>query len=223
MNRIVNKRSVSKRVYASALREERAQETRDRILDGVLEAMKDGLAELSVPAVAKAARVSVPTVYRHFPTKRALFDAVGAHIGRRTGLSATPPAVTNLDEFGRWVHETFARLDGVDSATAAAMAGALGGEVRRKTLMPRRLALYETALAPALAALPPDERDHLRRVAVLLTSSGALRVFKSYLDLTPAQAADTVMWTLGVLVEAAQGRGAEARPPAKRGKTRKTR
>ena len=168
----MNKRIVSRRAYDSPLRDERLQQTRERILDGVIEAMKNGLAELSVPAVAKAASVSVPTVYRHFPTKRALFEAVGDHVGKTTGLSTLPPA-TDIASLCRWVRETFARLDAMNPALAAAMGGALGGQIRRQAMIPARLKLYDDALAPALRALPPREREHLRRTVVLLTSSAA--------------------------------------------------
>jgi AcrR family transcriptional regulator len=203
MIHVVKRRSISKARYRSPLRDEQTRQTRARILDGLLETMKGGLAQVSVPAVAKAARVSVPTIYRHFPTKRALFDAVAAHVGLRTGLS-TPPPAADLPAFSHWVRETFARLDAMDPALAAAMGGALGGQIRRQSLMPRRLKLFDQALAPALQALKPREREFLRRIAVLLTSSGALRTLKSYLQLSADEAADTVVWALERLTAAPQ-------------------
>lgn len=205
MIHIVNTRSISRRGYQSALRDDQARHTRGRILDGLLEAMKNGLSELSVPAVAKAARVSVPTVYRHFPTKRALFEAVAGHVVKTTGLG-TPPPRAGLDGFAQWVRDTFARLDAMDPAMAAAMGGALGGQLRRQALLPNRLKIYDEALAPALQRLPPDEREYLRRTAVLLTSSAALRTLKSYLQLSTEESADTVVWALKQLARAPKTR-----------------
>ena len=182
--------------------------------------MKNGLAELSVPAVAKAARVSVPTVYRHFPSKRLLFAAVGEHVGQRSGLS-TVPTPADLEAMGDWVRETFRRLDTMDPAMAAAMGGALGGRLRRQAMLPHRLKIFDASLAPALRALPPREREHLRRVTVLLTSSAALRTLKSYLDLSADEAAQTVVWALDRLTAPAEhptgGRRWNRRPRAKNG------
>ena len=58
------------RTYRSELRAQQADETRARILDATVRVMARGLASLSIPAVAREAGVSVPTVYRHFATKR---------------------------------------------------------------------------------------------------------------------------------------------------------
>ena len=80
-----------RRKYESPLREQQAAATRERILEGLVTTMADGLAEVSMPAVARAAGVSVATVYRHFPTKQTLFDALPAYIAYRTGAADLRP------------------------------------------------------------------------------------------------------------------------------------
>ena len=66
-----------KRAYKSPLRDERAIQTRTRILDGLVQVMaRNGIAELSIPLVAREAGVSIPSIYRHFPTKRDLITAL---------------------------------------------------------------------------------------------------------------------------------------------------
>jgi AcrR family transcriptional regulator len=50
------------------LRAAQAQATRARILEATVNVMARGVASVSIPAVAREARVSVPTVYRHFGT-----------------------------------------------------------------------------------------------------------------------------------------------------------
>ena len=50
--------------------------------------MASGLASLSIPAVAREAGVSVPTVYRHFGTKDDLLAAVYPHVARGSGSTA---------------------------------------------------------------------------------------------------------------------------------------
>src|SRR3989337_1926667 len=83
MTRIV---AQPRRAYRSELREEHAEETRARILDATMRVIATGVASVSVPAVAREAGVSVPTVYRHFRTKRELLAAVYPHAARRAGI-----------------------------------------------------------------------------------------------------------------------------------------
>jgi AcrR family transcriptional regulator len=58
-----------------------AAHTRARILDACAALLARG--ELTVPAVARAANVSVPTVYRHFSDKQALVRATARHVRAR--------------------------------------------------------------------------------------------------------------------------------------------
>ena len=54
------------------------EQTRLRILEAMADVLADeAVDEVTIPIVAMRARVSVRTVYRHFPTKEALFDAFG--------------------------------------------------------------------------------------------------------------------------------------------------
>src|SRR5687767_205282 len=84
MTRIANNGG---RTYRSELRAEQAEATRTRILDAAVRVISRGVALVSIPAVAREAGVSVPTVYRHFATKRDLLAAVYPHVVRRAGLS----------------------------------------------------------------------------------------------------------------------------------------
>src|SRR4026207_1350213 len=83
-----------KRMYRSPLRDERANQTRTRILDGLVQVMAhNGIAELSIPLVAKEAGVSIPSVYRYFPTKKALITALDEYAHQRGSFT--------LDDFGK--------------------------------------------------------------------------------------------------------------------------
>ena len=74
------------RPYRSELRTRHVTDARARILDATFRVMTAGVATVSIPSVARQARVSIPTIYRHFPTKRDLLAAVYPHIERRAGL-----------------------------------------------------------------------------------------------------------------------------------------
>ena len=65
------------RSYESPLRAEQRDATRNRVLEAAVEELAgDGVDELTIPLVARRAGVSVRTVYAHFPTKDALFEAI---------------------------------------------------------------------------------------------------------------------------------------------------
>src|SRR3954468_22563386 len=125
------------RPYKSPLREEQLEQTRDRILDAAVRVMARGLATVSIPAVAREAGVSVPTVYRHFSTKDELLAAVYPYLQRRAGLGAmTFP--TSVDGLRGAVAAIFANLDAFDDLARAAMASPAAAEARRAS-MPVRL------------------------------------------------------------------------------------
>src|SRR5688500_13075920 len=95
--------------YRSRLRRRQKQDTREAILDATIDVLAEGVAELSMPAVARRAGVSVPTVYRHFASKRALLAAVARHVERQTGAGAVPrPA--DPAALAASTRELFARL-----------------------------------------------------------------------------------------------------------------
>src|ERR687896_1323474 len=126
MTRIANET----RTYRSELREEQAEETRGRILDATLRVMARGIASVSIPAVASEAGVSVPTVYRHFGTKRDLLAAIFPHVVGRAALDELVPP-RSIDELGHGVRALFERIDAAGDLARAAAASPAAEEVRR--------------------------------------------------------------------------------------------
>lgn len=195
-----------RRPYRSPLRREHADKTREKILDGLVRTMAGGVADLSVPAIAGEAGVSVPTVYRHFRTKKALVEAVAAHVGHKTGTMDMPKP-RDPNELAGSVETLFRRLDGMSDTIRVAMASELGARIRRSTLLPERVRLIEAALGPALRGRSRADRVRLRNVVLVLWSSATLRAFKDYLGASVEEAADNVAWAIRTLVAGAQ-RGA---------------
>src|SRR5438093_658010 len=142
MKRIINvkRRARRSRSYESPLREEQAEVTRRRILDALVRTMAKGVAGLSVPAVAREADVSVPTVYRYFKTKADLVAALAPYLLGKTRLMEIPEGAEDL---GAIVREMYRRSEEMDAETRAALASQLGQEVRRRT-MPQRVATIRT-------------------------------------------------------------------------------
>ena len=203
MVRIVNTRS---RVYHSELRAGQADDTRDRILDATVRVMAGGIATISVPAVAREARVSIPTIYRHFGTKRDLLAAVYPHLERRAGRGelVMPTTIAGLRDGVRLLLD---HLDGFDDLARAAMASPAANEARSLS-MPRRLAMTRTLADSVVSPMTDGDRQRLARLLVVLTSSSALRTWADHLGVSPDQAADDVEWAIqSVIAGVASGAG----------------
>ena len=198
MTRIANP---APRTYQSELRVEQAEETRRRILDAALRVMATGLASLSVPAVAREAGVSVPTVYRHFGTKAALLAQMYPHAARRAGLDRVPDPST-VGDVKTTVRAVIERLDAMDDMGRAAYASPIADEVRHAT-MPARFARMSRVAESIEPPLPDADLDRITRLLVVLVSQAALRTWRDHLGVSATQAADDVDWVLRAVIAAA--------------------
>ena len=192
------------RTYSSKLREQQAEDTRARILDAAIRVMADGLAYVSIPAVARQAGVSVPTVYRHFATKRDLLGAVYPHSVRSAGLDKLVPP-RSMDELREGVRSYFDRTDSLDDLARAAMASAASDEVRRLN-MSERLAIFRRIADSIEPKLEEADRDRITRLLMILTGSSALRMWRDHLGLSVDEAADDVDWIVKAAIEASTRR-----------------
>jgi AcrR family transcriptional regulator len=199
MSRIANAET---RTYQSTLRAEQAEETRHRILDAALRVMTTGLAQLSVPAVAREAGVSVPTVYRHFGTKAELLAEIYPHAARRAGLDRIPDPSSAGDVKGA-VRALIERLDAMGDMDRAAFASPIADEVRHAT-MPSRFARVRRMAESIEPTLSDADRDRIARLMVVVLSQSALRTWRDHLGVSADQAAEDVDWLLRALIAAAQ-------------------
>ena len=194
-----------RRVYRSPMRDERTIQTRERILDALVQVLaRNGIAELSIPLVAREAKVSIPSVYRYFPTKRDLFAALDdyAHTKGSFSFSEFPRSETP-EELAAMIPEMFQRRESIEPTIAAALRTRIGYDIRRPQL-DERAKYFETALLPATKRLSNKEQDWLRDVVFVLTSYGCVRAFKDYLGLDTHGAAERVAWAVRVLARGAQ-------------------
>ena len=101
-SRVTRKRKApTPRAYRSPLRATLADETRRRILDAAIDEMEaSGPDNFSVPNVAERSAIALRTIYRHFPNRDALIDAMWLHsyerfdwIQHATSADALPAAI----------------------------------------------------------------------------------------------------------------------------------
>ena len=100
-----------------------AVRNRERLLDAAADVFGAGGPDASLEAVAKRAGVGIGTLYRHFPTREALFEAVYrrevdqlGELAERLAGEATP-----VDALRRWLHANV-RLIATKKGMVAALA-----------------------------------------------------------------------------------------------------
>jgi AcrR family transcriptional regulator len=101
---------------------------RERLLEAAAAVFSVGGPDASLEAVARRAGVGIGTLYRHFPTREALFEAVYRHevdqvseLAERLLKEATP-----VDALRRWLHanvQLIATKKGMLTALALAASG----------------------------------------------------------------------------------------------------
>lgn len=186
------------RAYVSPLRDEQLEATRLRIVEAVARVLARGVVELSVPAVAKEAGVSVATVYRHFSNKAELVRGLAAHASRfqGTGFSDRLESLDDLEAKWRDILQRRAKLE---PAIRQAMASPEWNRLRVATRK-RRLAGAEKMLAALTAHLAPRERRRARDMFVLLGSSATVSAYELLIGSSPEEAAATFTWAIKRIV-----------------------
>jgi AcrR family transcriptional regulator len=202
MTRISNAET---REYRSELRAQQAEETRSRILEATIRVTARGIASVSIPAVAREAGVSVPTVYRHFGSKEDLLAAVYPYVLNRASVHE-PPFPRSLDELKDGLRAYADLVDQFDDLTRAAMASPASAETRALS-MPRRLGMIGglvDSIEPPLAAA---DRARLVRILAVLLNSSALRMWRDHLGVSVDEAADDLDWIVRAAVAASRRKG----------------
>jgi AcrR family transcriptional regulator len=187
------------RAYSSPLRAEQMEGTRLRILGAVTDVVADpATEEVTIPLVAERARVSLGTVYRHFPTREALFDAWAQWVDEtlRIRLHSYPESVDDLPEFALELYRSYDESE----ALVRAMMRPAARDVRQRTRR-RRQRQFERAMSEVTQGLEP--RDRLRALAVvyLLVSAPAWDAMRDQWGLRGEEAGKAAAWAIRVLTD----------------------
>ncbi len=97
-----------RRAYDNSRRSAEADRTAERILDATIALLAASTAEISVASIARTAGVAAPTVYKHFPNRAAIFEAVQDRVDARFGRPATPRTIMELRDSIPRLHRFFA-------------------------------------------------------------------------------------------------------------------
>lgn len=186
------------RTYNSPLRTEQMERTHERILEAAAEQLlEEGLEELSLPRAAQRARVSVPTIYRHFSTKEALMQELTDWVDRELRLSEVPESV---DEFTEYLPRFFVHLDENEALARARLLSRVHRQIHQDTRR-RRDKLVEKAMEDVTARLDPLDARRACAVVRVLMHSGAWEMMRDNWNLTGEQAGEAVGWAISILVD----------------------
>lgn len=187
------------RPYESPLRVEQMEQTRRRILEAMADVLADeSVDEVTVPIVAMRARVSVRTVYRHFPTKEGLFDAFAewAEEHLRLVLHSYPETLEGVRELAPALY----RMYDERAPLLRALLSKRGQEIRARTRR-RRLKTFERAMREVTDGLEPAERRRALAVVYLLVSAPAWQAMCDQWNLDGAEAGRAAGWAVRVLTD----------------------
>lgn len=190
--------------YESPLRESQMSETRERILDGAVSVLASGVANFTMPAVAAAAGVSVPTVYSHFPNKKRLLDETAYHVRRLVGIfDEKPEGLGDLLQRHRAIYRALEERDELRSAILATALDWPGPP------MEERRSEIEQILEEDLDGISGSDRENLvDALSVVRTSSMALALARFGIE--GERAAELTSWIMTTLIDGVRQRSGQA-------------
>jgi AcrR family transcriptional regulator len=193
-------------VYESPLRAEQKQATRQRILDAAGRLMQDReLGESSFAAIAAEAGVKERTVYRHFPNKSALIEALCVWYAQRVHYDV-PQTESELLTVPQRVFPGFAANE---RFSRALWSSPQGRAFRLRNVEERKRGI-KMATADALRSLPPREAKWIAAVAHVLITSATWQTMKDYWGLSADEAGRASSMAIELLLKAARANGTAA-------------
>jgi AcrR family transcriptional regulator len=176
------------------------EQTRLRILRAVTDVLADpGTEEVTIPLVARRARVSLRTVYRHFPTREALFDGWAEWVDERLRihLHSYPERADRLADFALELYRSY---DESEPLVKAMLNSKAARAVRERTRR-KRQRQFERAMSELTDELEPKERLRALAVVYLLVSAPAWQAMQDQWGLDGTEAGEAAAWAVRVLTD----------------------
>jgi AcrR family transcriptional regulator len=184
-------------VSALSLREAQAAVTRERILSAVADLIEQGgVDDLTIPDVAEASGASLRTIYRYYPTREQLLEAVGRWIGDEL---LKHPYPSNLDEVADLYQEGCGDFDerpGLVRALALSQLGQQARGYRRR----ERLESIRSSLQSELSGLDEQELKRAEAVLAYLHNMLAYTFMREESGLSGEEIGEAVGWAIRTLV-----------------------
>jgi AcrR family transcriptional regulator len=191
--------------YHSPLRSRQKEQTRDLILDAVDAILRRApLSEVTIAAVARQGDITERTIYRHFPTREDLLDAVWrralhAVTGGQTQQAETLDQILDLT---RAAYENFDAKAGIVRALIAAPEGVEASKRPEEA----RLGMLREAYAGLLGGIPEDEVNAVVTATHVLSGASAWSHVRDYCGLNRDEGGKVAALAIELIIEGAKAR-----------------
>jgi TetR/AcrR family transcriptional regulator, cholesterol catabolism regulator len=187
---------------AASLRERQAQQIRATVLDSVIAELESkAVDDVSMADVARAAGISLRTLYRYFPDRPALLQAAGEHLYGSLGV---PFDITGPGDISRSLLEAARRLSSRPELTRT-LVQTTAGRAMRSGVRRQRVEAIRTALKPATDGLDPDTGRWATAVIAHLCSAASWLIISDESGLEQADAQQAVAWAIDTLISTLPG------------------
>jgi AcrR family transcriptional regulator len=180
------------------LRDRQTAATREQILQVAMQQLGQGpRGTFSHESIAEVAGMGARTVYRHFPDRASLLQALWERLREATKVRF--PA--SESEILPMVRTVFQEFDANETLVRAVLTSPAGTEVRERGGIEGRAA-FEQNLAPLLDGMPEQERSRIIAVFVAIYSAQFWDLLRERGKLSGPDAQEAVVWALESLLRA---------------------
>jgi AcrR family transcriptional regulator len=196
--------------YHSPLRSRQKEQTRDLILNAVDAILRGApVSEVTIAAVARQADITERTIYRHFPTREDLLDAVWRRALHAVtgGQDQQAETLEEILDLTRGAYESFEADAGIVRALIAAPEGVDASKQPAEV----RLEMLREAYAGLLGGIPEDEVNAVVTATHVLSGASAWSHLRDYCGLDGAEGGKAAALAIELIVEGAKARASAAR------------
>ncbi len=194
------------------LRERQAHEVRVTVLEAVISELENKVADdVSMADVARAAGISLRTLYRYFPDRSALLHAAGEHLYATLGV---PFDISGPEDISDSLLQAAARLS-IRPELTRALVRTTAGRATRSTVRAQRIEAIRAALKPATDGLDAETASWATAVIAHLCSASSWVIISDESELDEAGAQRAVAWAIDALISTLPGTGRVSPPKPK--------
>ncbi|MFN2559817.1 MAG: TetR/AcrR family transcriptional regulator [Jatrophihabitans sp.] len=183
----------------TSLRERQAHQVRATVLDAVIAELESkAVDDVSMADVARAAGISLRTLYRYFRDRPALLQAAGEHLYGSLGV---PFDIAGPEDISRSLLEAGRRLSSRPELTRT-LVRTTAGRAMRSAVRGQRVEAIRTALKPATGGLDAETARWATAVITHLCSAASWVIISDESGLDEADAQQAVAWAIDALISA---------------------
>jgi len=182
------------------LRDRQAAATREQILEVAMHQLgQNPRGTFSHESIAEAAGMGARTVYRHFPDRASLLNALWGRLREATHTRFP----STEDEILTLAQTVFREFDDNEPLVRAVLNSPAGTEVRERGGIEGRAA-FAQSLGPILEGLPEREKARIIAVFASIYSAPFWQLLRDRGQLSGSEAEKAVSWALETLLTAAK-------------------